>query len=390
MAYIEDRVVHDADTHVMETADWLQPYLDSRIGPQVQAIVDADFGTQRNAEVATAAKLQDDVQHRASDSRELMARKNYRAIGASRREDRPSVLDLMGVASQLVFPTYFNVLLERLEHGDDLDVLYATASATNRAQVSFCSVDARLLPVGYVPLADLDRATLAAEEAIEIGCKALLIPSACPRHHATSHIALDGVWARASEAGVPILFHVGLADRVLPASHAVNGLPPVADFHGGDENFRSISYMAISAGPMQALSLLILDGVLERFPALKVGVIELGAVWVPGFMRQLDSAFEAFARHEERLKELSLKPSEYMTRQVRVTPYPTEPAGWIIEQAGFEVCMFSTDYPHVEGGRNPYGRFQASTESLSAQAREHFFRHNFEDLMGSSLNGVLS
>ncbi len=107
-------------------------------------------------------------------------------------------------------------------------------------------------------------------------------------------------------------------------------------------------------------------------------------------MRQLDSAFEAFARHEERLKELSLKPSEYMTRQVRVTPYPTEPAGWIIEQAGFEVCMFSTDYPHVEGGRNPYGRFQASTDNLSSQAREHFFRHNFEDLMGSTINGVLS
>ena len=139
MAYIEDRVVHDADTHVMETADWLEPYLDSRIGPRVQAIVDTDFGTQRTEEVATAAQLQNDVKYRASDSKELMARKNYRAIGASRREDRPGVLDLMGVASQLVFPTYFNVLLERLEHGDDLDVLYATASATNRAQVSFCS-----------------------------------------------------------------------------------------------------------------------------------------------------------------------------------------------------------------------------------------------------------
>ena len=54
---------------------------------------------------------------------------------------------------------------------------------------------------------------------------------------------------------------------------------------------------------MQALSLLILDGVLDRFSKLKIGVIELGSVWVPGFMRQLDSAFEAFGRHEERLQD---------------------------------------------------------------------------------------
>ena len=388
MAYIEDRVVHDADAHVMETREWLEPYLNSPVDSRIRTLIDSDFGSQRIAEITEADRLQDDIQFREKDAKEVMARKNYRAIGAFRQEDRSVALDLIGVASQLVFPTYFNVLLERLEHGDDIDLLYATASATNRAQTAFCSEDPRLLAVGYGPLADLERAPVAAEEAIAAGCKALLIPSACPRHHATSHIALDAVWARASEAGVPVIFHVGLADRVLPAAHAFNGLPPVADFHGGDENFRSISYMAIAARPMQALSLLILDGVLERFPDLKVGVIELGAVWLPGFMRQLDAAFEAFARHEERLGALSLKPSEYMIRQVRVTPYPTEPTGWIIEQAGPEVCLFSSDYPHVEGGRNPYGRFEANTKSLSANARERFYRFNFEDLMGPGINGV--
>ena len=77
---------------------------------------------------------------------------------------------------------------------------------------------------------------------------------------------------------------------MLPKAHANNGLPKVQDFHGGDDNLRSISYMATPHGPMQALAMLILDGVLERFPTLKVGVIELGASGVPGFMRQLDSA----------------------------------------------------------------------------------------------------
>ena len=96
------------------------------------------------------------------------------------------------------------------------------------------------------------------------------------------------------------------------------------DFHGGEENFRSISYMATPHGPMQALSMLILDGVLERFEALRIGVIELGAVWMPGFMRQLDAAHEVFGRHEERLQGLRLKPSEYVRGQV---PRDTLPDG---------------------------------------------------------------
>ena len=383
MPYIERRTVHDADSHTMELPNWFD-----------------DFGTDhvRNAfQKRYANRSLDQVveKHKSSDYRkfnaqEIMTRKNYDALGSFNSIDRVEALEHIGVASQLVFPSSPNVWLEELEYGDDYDLLYDTASATNRAQVAFCHSDPRLLPVCYVPLADLNRTPGAAKEALELGAKALLIPWACPRNHATSHIALDALWRQAEEARVPILFHVGAADRVLPKAHAINGLPEVPDFHGGEENFRSISYMAIPAGPMQALSLLILDGVLDRFPGLRVGVIELGAVWLPGFMRQLEAAFEAFSRHEERLQELSLRPSEYIERQVRVTPYPTEPVGWIIEQSGPDICMFSSDYPHLEGGRNPYGRFDKSTSQSTVEAREAFFRGNFEDMMGSAfVNGSI-
>ena len=131
--------------------------------------------------------------------------------------------------------------------------------------------------------------------------------------------------------------------------------------------------------------MLILDGVLDRVPQLKIGVIELGATWLLGFIRQLAAAFEAFARHEERLRGLALKPSGYMTRQVRVTPYPSEPTGWIIEQSGPEICMFSSDYPHAEGGRNPYGRFKSATKGLPENTLKCFFRRNYENMMGSVL-----
>jgi predicted TIM-barrel fold metal-dependent hydrolase len=87
----------------------------------------------------------------------------------------------------------------------------------------------------------------------------------------------------------------------------------------------------------------------------------------------MESAFEAFPRHEERLQALTLRPSEYVSRQVRFTPYPTEDVGWIVEQAGPEVAMFSSDYPHVEGGRKPLERFEASLGDASEDVRRRFY-----------------
>jgi predicted TIM-barrel fold metal-dependent hydrolase len=162
-------------------------------------------------------------------------------------------------------------------------------------------------------------------------------------------------------------------------------MPPVPDFHGGDGNFRSIDYMAIPYPVMQTLAALIIDGVLDRFPTLRIGVIEQGATWLPGLMKSLDSAQNAFQKNEERLQKLELRASEYVNRQVRVTPYPHEDAGWVIEEAGEEVCLFSSDYPHVEGGRNPLKRFGASLEGLSENAQRRFYCDNFLDLMGPTL-----
>ena len=70
---------------------------------------------------------------------------------------------------------------------------------------------------------------------------------------------------------------------------------------------------------------------------------------------------------------------------VRVTPYPHEPAGWIIKNAGPEVAMFSSDYPHVEGGRNPLRRFDASLAGRSDAERRAFYCDNFVDFMGPRL-----
>jgi predicted TIM-barrel fold metal-dependent hydrolase len=398
MPYVSGRVVHDADAHIMETPTWLRDHADPAVRDRIAPLrypggnelrQTGDVADQQRDLAAAFDRLADrhrSPEYTAVEEAEVMARKNFAATGSFLAEDRPRALDLLGFGSQLVFNTFHNRRLRDWEHSGDLELAVGAARAHNRGMVEFCSVDDRLLPSCYVPLCDLDQAPALAQEAIDLGAAALLVASGCPPGHSPSHRALDGVWARAEEAGIPVVFHVGGTGDLIDPGYFANGLPVPPDFHGGEENFRSVDYMAIPFPPMQTLATLIFDGVLERHSELRWGVIEQGAVWLPSWMRQLESAFDAFARHEERLRDLSLRPSEYVRRQVRATPYPTEDVGWIIGQAGPEVCMFSSDYPHVEGGRKPVERFEASLDAAGTDdaARGRFWSHNFLDLMGSA------
>ncbi len=173
-------------------------------------------------------------------------------------------------------------------------------------------------------------------------------------------------------------------EKKLDPAHFNNGGPQVLDFHGGAENFTSVSFMAIPVSIWQTLPVLVFDGVFDRFPDLKFGAIELGAGWLPSLMQFMDSGALAFHR-EERIQRLSAKPSEILKRQFFATPYPHENVGWIIGNVGEDMCLFSSDFPHVEGGRNPLKRFNESLEGVSAAGRRKFFRDNFIALMGAGL-----
>jgi predicted TIM-barrel fold metal-dependent hydrolase len=395
MSYIDDRLVHDADAHIMETPDWLRDYADPSIRDRVarpgyvnELRQTGDNDGQRADLARSFQRIADthaSADYQANEAAEIMNRKNFAATGSFVASDRPRAIDHLGVASQLLFNTFHNSRLYRWERSGDLELAYGTARAHNRGMLEFCSVDPRLLATCYVPLADFDLTKALAAEALAQGAAALLVASGCPANHSPSHSGLDPLWAMAQEARIPIVFHVGGTGDLIDPAYFRNGLPIPPDFHGGDENFRSVDYMGIPGPPMQTLATMIFDGVLERFPELRIGVIEQGAIWLPSWMRQMESAVDAFGRHEERLKKLSLSPTEYVQRQIRATPYPTEDVGWITEQIGPGICLFSTDYPHVEGGRRPYERFERSLAGADESVCRRFYAENFIDLMGSGL-----
>ena len=368
----------------MEPRDWLRDYVEPSLRDQLRDLWKVGEPAR---DVERAVELHRDLDYRADDAEQITLRKNLAATGSLVNDDRPQALDHLGFASQFVFDTFTSPEILRFDRDGRHDLAVALARAQHRAVIDWCSVDPRLLPVTAVPIGDRRAAVELGRDAIDAGSAALWI-SQYPAGHAPSHVELEPLWKAAAEAGVPVVLHVaGAGQNVMSVDFFENGLPPVPDFHGGDTNFKSIDYLSIPLPVMQTLNALIIDGVLMRHPDLRIGVIELGASWIPAWMRMMDSAHEAFRKNEERLQQMELRPSEYVQRQVRATPYPHEDTGWTIANSGDAVCMFSSDYPHVEGGRNPIARFERSMDAagISDAARRMFYWDNFVDLLRAVL-----
>jgi predicted TIM-barrel fold metal-dependent hydrolase len=300
------------------------------------------------------------------------------APGALDTEVRSRVLDALAIEAQLVFPTFAMV---QFASSKDPDVRYGGARALNRAMADFCAPDSRLKAVGYVPLNDPARAVATVEAAIEGGVAAVWVSSEAPGDVSPAHVDLDPFWARLAEAGVPFVLHVG-GGKLLPRAFHNNGLARPKDWLGGGENLRAKDFPVLHHSPERFLACLAIDGVFERHPALRGAAIELGATWVPGMLRNVDHAHRSFSKFEPALKALPLLPSEYLRRQVRFTPFPFEDTGWLLEQCGSELFMFSTDYPHPEGGKRPFEIFGEAVSPFDAETQERFFWRNGAELLG--------
>ncbi|HEX2384102.1 MAG TPA: amidohydrolase family protein [Acidimicrobiales bacterium] len=380
MPYAEGRVYYDADSHLMETSGWLVEYADPDIRDRIRPLYLGGAGKLADEAVRDADRRRtgevtlDDIESG------LLTRKGWSAYGAFDHDERSRALDLLGFDKQLVFSTFAPT--QFLD--DDFELLYGGTRAHNRAMADFCHHDDRLIAVGFVPLQDADRAVNAVEEALAFGCGAILVPSHPPRTHSPTHPDLDGVWARLQDADVPLVLHVGGGGRPLRPSFHENGRPKPTDFLGGGENVRSKDYMVLHNPPEMFVAAMVLDGVFEKFPRLMCGVIEQGALWVPALLRRIDIAQGTFKKSEPLLAELPMLASDYIRRQVRMTPFPTEPVGWLIEQAGEELFLFSSDYPHPEGTKDPLGRFEATLEGTDEAALRRFYSGNFAELFALS------
>jgi predicted TIM-barrel fold metal-dependent hydrolase len=383
MAYAPaTRAFYDADSHIMELPDFLKKYADPALREDIPEVsYSASIVTDEEVAVIMAQGGRHSDDHIAAQialgDRLIEASKEIQALGAFHSGDRSKAMDLLGFRKQLVFATHSVAMPFSPSLKLDPRLRYGATRAHNRHMADFCHADDRLMGVAVIPLDDPDLAMAELDQVMASGLEAVWIPHRPCGDRSPGHVDLDPFWARLAEAGLPFLLHVGGAPLQLAKAWMNNGRPPTKDWLGGGENLRTKDVALLHEGPEAFLTMMVLDGVLERHPTLRGASVELGAGWVPELLRRLDWVVKHWSRNDANLQGLSRIPSEQITQQLAFTPFVFEEVGNFIDQSNPDLYLFSSDYPHIEGGRNPIARFEASLGDRSEAIRDKFYAENF-------------
>jgi predicted TIM-barrel fold metal-dependent hydrolase len=380
-ARLPQRRICDADSHLMETLDWLAGYADARTKARLVGLhLDAGGAMAEKAIAKAEERRRDPVATAELADNVIAGPKGWAAFGASTTDERKQALDRLGFARQFVFSTFAGSQFLR---SDDADLKYGGARAHNRGMADFCGGDARMIPVGILPLEDPARAVAEVEAGLKDGCGAFWVAAGPAGDRSPGHPDLDPVWARLAEARAPFVLHIGQGTRTLAKALENNGVERPKDWLGGGENIRILDYMVLPHAPEMFLSAVIFHGVFSRHPNLMGGVVELGAGWVPSFLARLDLGARFFMKSDPQVQALGARPSEVARRHLRFTPFAGEDVGTLIRLTGPELYLFSSDFPHPEGGKDPIGKFEETLQGVGEDVRDAFYAGNFEALMGA-------
>ena len=382
MTYAGQRVLYDADSHIMELPDFLRQYADPDLREQLPLV---DYGRSIVTDEEVAIIVGNGRRHTAEHKQTLVDLgdrmiqevKEIQALGSFDKADRVTALDMLGFVKQLVFATHSLHMPFSPSTKIDDRLRYGGARAHNRHMVDFCSVDQRLMGVAAIPLENPDLAVAEVTWALDNGLEAMWIPHRLAGERSPTHVDFYPIWALLQEAQVPVVFHVGGNPLQLTKAWSNNGRAATRDWMGGGENVRARDAAVLHQGIETFISMMVLDGVLEDFPQLKLASVELGAGWVPQMLVQLDHIHRAYSKVDDGLKRFTRKPSEQVTAQMGFTPFVFEDVARCIEQSNDELYLFSSDYPHTEGGRDPIARFEASLARLPQSTSDKFNSTNF-------------
>jgi predicted TIM-barrel fold metal-dependent hydrolase len=398
----------DVDAHVHEPVDWLaltDPKLARELGPPERfiGIADSVFGIHNPAisqlpdhqrpERTWDTVLPGFVKHLEMTDDRQPARQSE-AVGNPVVDPvaRLKLCDAEGIDVQFLNPSFLVNPLVQASRVRRFDLHWKIRQAWNRwAMETVSGHTHRLMPVTQVDLNDIpasiaemtrmralgSRGFTLSESPVGIGRFGSDGRSALAR--SISHPDFDAVWSAAEDLGMAAIAHVGFSRERIQFGWANNGAADLSTY--------SLLSMAIAPqlGPQLLLGALVFDGVLERHPKLTVIVEEVGISWLPHLVHVIDHAV-GHKRNPELADgefrpdfagsayKLPLAPSEYLRRQVTVTPLvANEPLKPVLDAVGPELLCFSSDYPHVEGTGTAVAICERQLAGYSPVVREQFY-----------------
>jgi predicted TIM-barrel fold metal-dependent hydrolase len=352
----------DADNHYYEAIDAFTRYMDPRLAKKAVQWVEIDgrkrllVGERVNRfipnptfdPVAKAGCL--DRFFRGDNPEGLDIRTAFGQLEPIRpayrdRDARLRLMDEQGIDGCLLFPTLGVGIEHPLRH--DANLTHATLHAFNRwldEDWGFAYRE-RLFAAPMISLMDAAQAVAELEWALTRDARIVLLraaPVPGPKRRSLGDRDFDPFWARVNEAGITVAFHAGESGYGEYAAHwgepedleSFNGTP----FRGVTQTDRAI---------YDAMAALVIHGVFERFPNVRVCSIENGSDWVHGLLRKMKKA------ERMNVRSFSAPPVETFRRHVWVAPYYEEDVRELADLIGVDKVLLGSDFPHAEGLADP-------------------------------------
>jgi hypothetical protein len=277
---------------------------------------------------------------------------------------RRDALDGWGIDEQVIFPNWglnFGWYLQ-----GDAESEVANITAWNRWACELQSEGrGRLRPTGHLTLrADIGWIQHELDLLAGAGISQVFLPAGLVDGRRMSHPDFDPVWAQLDALGLAPTFHIGaFAERIIDDGWQANDV---------------IQYMTAQSLVMNgfeaqvALADLILNGVFDRFPELVWIVAEYSVGWLPELQLRLDIGYDFhFQVTAKNNFDLALRPSEYVSRNLRCVSFPTEQPQKVMDVVG-DILMFGSDFPHAEGQADPLNDYQAAVGDMGVR-HENFY-----------------
>lgn len=330
---------------------------------------------------------------KAANQANFWAIKGLGALGATDPEERVQALDRLGVKAQLVFPNTGSDELRK----NSPEARRACEKYNDHALEWSRRTRWRARALCQINMTDVAWAIGEVDRVIKAGARGVVLPcNHPPAGVSCSHEIWDPFWARIEEAGVTATIHLGGQgslsgtpdDEMLPERGWGNSRmlktgpgqrPDIPIRAGGEEAISPYFMLVAHMAPELYLQTMVMGGVFERFPSLRFGVVEFGAAWLGPAVERMDIWVDFQAKLGVKYP---MRPSEYVKRNVRVTPFWHEDLAVMVDRYGLsQVYCYSTDFPHLEGSKDPIGKFGKWLDRMTPAYADDFFIENAKLLL---------
>lgn len=370
--------VIDADGHVLEAADLWEKNCEEKYRSRAVRLGLDDKGYERLEVNGKPSKF---IHHGVLGilgAMGMMSRERWQwdfhrkwgevaAYGAVNAKERIKRLDAENLAAAIIYPT---IGLGWECECEDAELAQAMTRAYNRWIVDWClDSGGRLIPVAHLSLMDPEASAKEMERAVKDGCKGAWVGSFTHTRKPHGHPDHDPLYAKAQELDIPL----GVHPTVSPL-WAHSGL--YSREYVGDKLF--FGNVIGTDAARQAMTSFIQYGTFDKFPKLKIVMLESGAGWVSYLLDRWDDVYKSHFGHTLKIKD---KPSNYFRRNIYISADPDEhslPA--MIELCGEDRFFWASDFPHPDHIGDYLEELEETAEKLTPSASRKLLGENVKQV----------